>query len=833
MRRSLSAALAPFAAPLIAGLLFAGPSSAQMPNGALTGVVRSEETGEGLAGTAVRLLEREQVTRSRERVTTTDERGRFRFTGVPAGSYTLEVVSLGRVVEQRTATVTAGETRHIELALAPRAIDAPEIRVVLDRLRAVGSEARAAEIAGSAHFIGPQDLAEMPNLFDDVNDILRTVPGVYVTDEEGYGHRPNIGLRGTGSERSGKITLMEDGVLIAPAPYAAPSAYYFPVAGRMEAIEVRKGSSQIKYGPQTIGGAVNLISSPIPETFSWQAELEGGSDETGKARVRIGDSYENFGWLAETYQARTDGFKRLDGGGDTGFEIQDYLFKGRIRSAPDADLYQELELKLHHYDEISHETYLGLTAADFEADPFRRYAASQNDLMDAEQDQVQLRHFLHPAESLDLTTVAYRNEFRRSWFKLDAVLGEGIARVLDDPAAFPAALAILRGADSPANALTVRANNRSYYGTGIQTILGARFHAAGRHETEIGVRYHEDEEDRFQHDDAFRMADGAMALTEAGAPGSQSNRVSDARAWSLFVQDEIGIGRWKVSPGVRYESIDFMRTDYAGDDPRRTAPTSVRENDLSAWIPGVGVTWAWREDVRLFGGVHRGFGPPGPGADQETGPERSVNWELGAKIDKDALSAQLVAFYSDYENILGRATLSGGDPAGEGKIFNGGAVDVAGLEAYADLDAGRLAGLGFGVPIQLAWTWTHAEFRAGFESDFEPWGTVEPGDELPYLAEHQLSASVGLESGAWDGRVVLQASSAMRTVAGRGSIPAGEGTDAFGVWSGQLGYAVSPWAKIQVGVENLTDEAYVVARRPAGARPGLPRTFMAGIRLER
>jgi Fe(3+) dicitrate transport protein len=698
----------------------------------------------------------------------------------------------------------------------------------------VGSDAREAEIAGAAHFIGAEELAALPNLFDDVHVALRTVPGVYVTDEEGYGLRPNVGLRGTGSDRSAKITLMEDGVLIAPAPYSAPAAYYFPVAGRMEAIEVRKGSSQIRYGPQTIGGAVNLVSSPIPETLSWQADLEGGSDRTGTARVRIGDSWQNAGWLAETYLARTDGYKRLDTGGDTGFEIRDYLVKGRLRTAPDAELYQELELKLHRYDEISHETYLGLTDADFDVDPFRRYAASANDLMDAEQSQVQLRHTLRPAAAVEVTTVAYHNEFRRSWYKLDSVLGEGIAAVLDDPEQFPAAMAILAGGDSPAGALELRANDREYWANGIQTILGVRLGGeALSHDAEIGLRWHEDEEDRFQHDDAYRMANGVLERTEAGAPGSQTNRVSGARAWSLFVQDEVGIGRWAVTPGVRFEWIDFTRTDYAGDDPGRAEPTSVRENEVSAWMPGVGASWEWRDGVRLFGGVHRGFAPPGPGADPDTDPERSVNWELGAKLDRGRLRAQLVGFTSDYDNILGRATLSSGDPSGDGEAFNGGAVDVRGVEASADLDAGALAGLGFAVPVQLAWTWTHAEFRTAFASEFEPWGAVEAGDELPYLPEHQLSVGVGIERGAWDGRLLLQGSSAMRTVAGKGPIPEREGTDAFGVWSAQVGYALSPWAKVTAGIENLTDATYVVARRPAGARPGLPRTLMAGIHLVR
>lgn len=803
------------------------PGSAQEPGpgtAVLVGTVTAEEGGSPLAGARVEIVDP-------PRATLTDDLGRFRFTDLPPGSFVLRFHLIGRSVLERTVRLDRPGLHVRDIALGASPVSLEPLLVLMGRTR-LSEGARADRVPGSVHVVARRSIEERPIAFDDVHAILREVPGVNVQEEDGYGLRPNVGLRGTGSERSSKITLMEDGVLIAPAPYAAPSAYYFPVAGRMEAIEVRKGSSQIRYGPSTIGGALNLVSSEIPGRFSFTADAAGGSDDGRKLHVRAGDSGRRVGWLLEAYGLETDGFKRLDTGGPTGFDVEDYLGKVRVTSDLDAPVYQELELKLGLYDERSDETYLGLTQSDFESTPLRRYAASQEDVMRADHQQVQLRHFLRLSSGVDVTTTAYGNWFARNWYKLQSVGGKSISAVLDDPEANATELAILRGGDSEDGALRVRANNREYLSRGIQTALGLTFEGPVRHEIELGARYHRDEEDRFQHEDAFAMQAGRMTLTEAGAPGSQSNRVSEASAVSFYLQDRIELGRLTVTPGIRHENIDFERRDYRPDDPDRTSPDGVRESSVAAWIPGVGASYRVAPGARIFAGVHRGFGPPGPGAEDETDPESSVNYELGARISRPSVQMQVAGFYSDYSNILGASTLAVGDE-GTGDLFNGGEVSVAGLELAVAHDPVAGRGLAWSLPLELAYTFTRATFESAFESDFGPWGTVRKGDELPYLPEHQLYARVGVEHGRWGANLDATAVSEMRTAAGQRPIAEGEGTDASFVLGLGARFQVTSALAVYGAVQNLTDDMYVVARRPAGARPGLPRTLQLGVRVSR
>lgn len=700
----------------------------------------------------------------------------------------------------------------------------PPGEIIFDRLSVVDGSAGAAEVPGSATVIGKLELAEQQH--SDIHRVLRQVPGVDLQEEEGFGLRPNIGMRGSGVERSQKITLLEDGVLIAPAPYAAPAAYYFPTTGRMEAVEVRKGSSSIRQGPYTIGGVLNLVSTSIPGGTAGHVSAAAGDNATRRLHAWVGDSGDRLGWLVETYQLSSDGFKRLDGGGPTGVELEDYTAKLRWNSRPEASLSQVVEVKLGSTRQDGAETYLGLTASDFARRPYRRYAASAEDRLVTDHDQVQLSWMVQPSERFDVTTTVYRNDFFRNWYKLQSVSGLGLAEVLDNPGEHPDELAVLRGeADSAADALRVRANRRDYYARGAQTVVALR--PGGGHRLELGVRYHEDAEDRFQEEDGYRMADGALLQTSAGAPGSQSNRVSSAQALAVFVQDRFAAGRWSLTPGLRFESIDYRRQDYGRDDPRRTGrDLAVGDNGVEVWIPGLGVGYRAGDRLFLFAGVHKGFAPPGPGRTDDTEAEESLNYELGLRHRGGPVGYELVAFYNDYDNLLGADTLSSGG-GGSGELFNGGAVEVRGLEAALDT---RLVSGALTVPLRLSYTYTRGTFDSSFATDFADWAPrVEAGDELPYLPEHRIAASVGVESGRWSTHLGLSWVDEMRTRAGRGPIAAGELIGSHYLVDLSAACELVPGLRAFAEVRNLSDQVYVAARRPAGLRPGLPRTTLAGL----
>lgn len=757
--------------------------------------------------------------------------GSFLFDAMPAGEYAIVVTATGYKKYRSTISVKANESIELTLILSENIMDLPEM--VITHVTMTGGNEGIKDLPGSAYYLSPKELEKFGHT--DLNRALRNVPGVNLQEEDGFGLRPNIGLRGTGVERSSKITLMEDGILVAPAPYASPAAYYTPTFGRMQAVEIMKGSSQIKYGPYTTGGAINFISTQIPNSFSGKIRATTGRYGSNNLHVFAGNSHKHVGYSIESFHYGSDGFKELDGGGNTGFRKSDYLAKVRFNTKSDAKFYQSLSIKMGQAEESSNETYLGLTRDDFEANPYRRYAASQMDHMQTKHRQLSATHVVKIAKFMSITSSVYRNDFSRNWYKLDAItdsLGNkiSISNLLKEPDAYNDAYAVMTGATGSTNTLYVKGNNRSYFGQGVQSTIGFDF-KTGRlhHDLDLGIRYHQDEMDRFQYLDKYRMENERMLMTEAGEYGRESNRVANAFATASYIQYKLKYKKLTVTPGLRHEYIILRESDYGKNDPDRTGiDVKIKENTISEFIPGIAIDYKFKNKIDVFAGVHKGFSPPG--SNPNTRPESSINYEAGAKYTTHGVHFQLVGFYNDYQNLLG-SDLAAAGGVGTGDLFNGGTAETYGVEVLANYDVLRNQKSKFNLPFTVSYTYTNATFKSDFVSSFADWGTVESGDQLPYLSNHQLAINLSLEHAKFTINLSGKYNSEMRTTAGKGTPNPEDLIPAFFLLDASASYKLIQQVHVFGSVTNLTNTRYLVATRPAGLRPGMPLFFQIGLKV--
>jgi len=685
---------------------------------------------------------------------------------------------------------------------------------------------RLNRIPGSAQVITNRQLERFE--YDDPSTTLLLVPGIYVRQEDGVGLRPNIGIRGGNPDRSKKVTLMEDGVLFGPAPYSAPAAYYFPLTSRMTQIRVVKGPSAIAYGPQTVGGAIDFISRPIPSRPSAQLDLAFGEYGYDKVNAFAGASNEQFGASFELMRLHNTGFKRLpDASADTGATRNDWVARASYVIDPRAATSNKLGLKLSYSDEKSNETYLGLTDADFRADPYRRYAASALDEMKNHRISFVLSHRLEtPGQKLRLTTNVYRHDYARIWRKLNRFGNASILPVLRSPndPANQELIAVLRGdVDSAtgADSLFIGPNDRTFVSQGIQSVLESSGKTGPlQHSIQAGARLHYDSIERRHSEDEFLMSGGKLVPAGTGTLVNVAN-LEETYALALHALDAVTISRLTLTPGARLELIRSASKD-------RKART---ESDASvvAVMPGIGAYYAVTAEIGVLGGAYRGFSPPPPG-DAQVEPEYSINYEAGARYSKGGRRLEAIGFFNDYSNLTDICTFSSScDDSNLDKQFSAGGAHIWGIETYGsyEIDAGPVR-----VPLSAAYTFTRSKFLDRFESADPIYGSVEKGDELPYIPRHQGSLTIGVDS-RWVGAALAGYHVArMREEAGSGPLSKSLVTDQQ-TWLDLSAY-VRPLKilSIYANWRNVTGAENLVGRRPFGARPNAPRWLQVGAKLD-
>jgi len=743
---------------------------------------------------------------------------------------------------------------------------ATDVAGELAGLTIIGSTAAVERLPGAGAFIDPQALEAFG--YDDISQLARRTPGIYFRAEDGFGLFPNVSLRGVSMTRNAKITVMEDGILAAPAPYSAPAAYYTPATGRMSGLEVLKGSAQVRYGPQTTGGVLNYLSTRVPSERLNRLDVRFGSDGDRRARLQSGDAVAawggTLGWLVEVDWREVDGFKRIDGtagnyagSGATGFERWEPMFKVRWTSGPGARR-QTVEAKVGATDLEADETYLGLTEADFRANPNRRYAASRFDQITTENLRGYVRYGVELSDELVVTGTVYGHDFKRAWYKLDAArpAGTGSYLNLSEILAMQhgqAALDLLRG--SAAGDLRVRNNNRAYEAYGAEALLRWSPADTGslRHTLESGLRFHRDQEVRFQNDDIYTQdASGNITGLVRGAPGTQENRTGKAEALAFWVEDRMEWGSVTLVPGVRFEQVrmtDTRRSMVPGPAFNTVLPGFPKSATIEAWAPGIGATWQAAERTVVFGGVYRGFSLPGPGDVTSANPlseETSLGWEVGVRWnDGAALRVEAALFWTDFDDLIVPNNIGGGGLAT--LTENAGDVRSRGLELM-------VAGDGYGgknaqwrAPWSVALTLTEAVLRSDVNADGSSGGAVESifaggraGQRLPYIPEWQLAGGFGFGTERWMVQAdAIYVPETWGTANNTDNLRRGQNadgtldsrfgkTDAYFLLDLSVWYQLTARVRLQAAVENLLDREYVASRVPHGPRPGRGRAWTVG-----
>jgi len=714
---------------------------------------------------------------------------------------------------------------------------------------------------------------------NDVHRVLSRVPGVYVRGEDGYGLRPNIGMRGANSDRSAKITLMEDGVLLAPAPYAAPAAYYFPLMTRMVGLDVYKGAPVVQFGPSTISGAIDLkardiiSSSKIKQLEDNNAaatqfgDLSVGSNRTlklhGAISGRLGHaSGGNLGGLIEALRLQTNGFKQIDGNGpqintaDTGFVRNTLRTKLSYNTDPNQARFHELTMQASYADEQSNETYLGLTQSDFDQDPYRRYAGSARDVMRWWRTQVRADYTLSLASGIDVSATAYRNDFFRDWTKASRFAsGATFDEVLANPNAGQSAVlyGVLAGTTDSQGTdqqIVIGANRRHYVSQGVQ--LKAHVYPTWSwiaNSAEIGLRLHQDGVKRKHLEDNFAMIRQTLVpqkvlLSQTGNTGAGSTialqNSGSAFAVAAHVKNETSFNQSSVDllrrllifEALRVESIRTASSQTLPLPPS-AAPAGDQSDSRWQWgiMPAVGIDFRTTDWLHLTASYHHGFSPVSPGQDSSVEPERSHNYELGGRVASHIIQADVTGFFNDYGNIKGECSASKGCLVTQlNQQFNGGKVHIYGLEAKLS----KRLQLPWDIALdgQATYTLTASRFRTSFSSANPLFGDVDQGDALAYIPVHQGSLSLGIARGPLSLNASLAYVGDMRNVAGQGEIMLEDKIPGYTRLDATLRYTFANGVSTYLVANNLSGNSYMTSLRPFGARPGMPLQILLGLKFD-
>lgn len=661
------------------------------------------------------------------------------------------------------------------------------------------------EIPGSGFVINKTTLDRQGSL--SAKDALRTVTGVHIVDEDVLGRRFNLGIRGLDPRRSARTQLLEDGAPIQLAPYGDPSNHYLPSMKRIDRVEVLKGSGQIMYGPQTVGGAVNFVSAAIPEEFGGSISAAGGNNSYYDTHLRLAGAVNDYLRLSVDYIRQEADGNRVG----QHQEADDLAVKAQIK----IDDKQRLMLKgtLTHEDTKMGEA--GLNSQMFRNNPRSNYLLN---------DQFQVRRYSGQA--------LYENDIADDIHFSTNIYGNYMFRESTRQANDSSALnnCTRRGENDFSKAPTCgnEQRPRTYRVFGIEPKLVFNHDWFGvKSEATVGIRGH------FEWADRDRYVGNASPTDTTRGTGLNKHRRDryqdnslNTQALSFFTQNRFFLGDFVLTPGVRVEH-------YTQDNINNRANTSETSEHTEA-LPGIGVTYNGVENMTLFAGVHRGFAPariddvlnPTTQVLSQVNPELSINYEAGIRAQPlSGISTELTYFRIDYDNQIVNEILIGDD-----KWVNAGKSVHQGMELGLRLDSDKLFNTEYNYYLTHSYTYTPDAF---FDSNV-PNANIVKGSRLPYAPEHLINANIGVET-PWGLDIRFGVQSVSSQFADKENTLLEDATGRQGLIPGYTTYNVSANYEVIKNLNvfmngyNLSNKKYI-ASRIDGIQTGQNFQMMGGVK---
>ena len=652
----------------------------------IRGQVRAS-TGEPLPRATVELRE---VAGGLVRTARTDESGNFSITAPTPGAWRLRARYLGYRERVFDVTLAAGTVTPVDLSLEAVAQDLGTVVVAATRSgQQLGNVPAAISVV-------PLEVIQQGRRNTNLEEALRTVPGLVIRDQLGGASRVTIAIRGAGSANAfgvRSIRLLIDGIPKNNAGGSGQDLANLDMAS-VASIEVLRGPASTLYGNQA-GGVVAVTTEVGGATPRRSLQVMGGS--FGFARVHGKATGEAFGgtlgYLGSAWRTQQEGYRQFSNFDQTGFSSK-LVYRPNDRNAITAVM---------SYDNLGQDVSGGLTAEEARTRP--RIADSTS--------------FLR-LNGQQLDNFGRLEEFR---FGLNVQRSIGETGQLETQVFY-----VPRATRSPALSQFIHQGfvNR---GATVRLLVGRPLGAVANRFT-TGVD--------FQDTPIQTTTTGRAGTVNAGRAFSAFDE--GATTIGVYALDELGVvDAMTLTAGVRYDNIRFRQQN-------QLLAVVTKPRTFTRVTPKLGLTYRLSRSFSAYANVSESFEAPVIGQlrnsaypDGEFVTNQSVNplsirtYEIGTRGAGGPASFELTAFRQSLRDQPVNVSIARPAPAtGQfAALINAAEVRQWGIESAARLMVTSA--------LSLAGTYTYSDF---VYERFVAGTSNFTGKELPGIPRHNAFAEL-------------------------------------------------------------------------------------------